>query len=282
MTIIERIESKNAKIQKLEALIERKRQSIAKATDSYRVEVLEREIEDRQKDILDLKKEIEELRPVLDAFLKKQDMIGDLRKVLGPFMDDLEKSWNEYDEHMLDIVTPGYERVCKEVREANYQNYFDQLASMSREEASEAYGPYAHSWYYKGISEREWDDERPYQKKSICRRYAEERTGEDIKRAMTNEFGVGYGKYIINFYDTKEKLLERFRKDNHTTVENLVLDLQNRIAYKVGEITDYSHLKVGMKALNGTVEGQLGTCRVESILAGGYNIQRLHVRVLVK
>ena len=53
-----------------------------------------------------------------------------------------------------------------------------------------------------------------------------------------------------------------------------------------GEITSWAgiHLEAGSycAVLNGYVEGKEGRARVESILAGGYNIQRLHIRVLVK
>ena len=68
---------------------------------------------------------------------------------------------------------------------------------------------------------------------------------------------------------------------NVRAAESLVMDLYSRINAITGEVTDWSYIEYNGGALNGIVHGQLGSVRVESILAGGYNIQRLHVRVLV-
>jgi hypothetical protein len=68
---------------------------------------------------------------------------------------------------------------------------------------------------------------------------------------------------------------------NVMAAEDLIMDLYNRINAITGEVTDWDGIHYGGKALNGEVHGQLGSVRVESILAGGYNIQRLHIRVLV-
>lgn len=65
-----------------------------------------------------------------------------------------------------------------------------------------------------------------------------------------------------------------------------VLDLYNRVKKATGEVTSWDNIRLtdgnGFPVLNGYVEGKEGRCRVESILAGGYNIQRLHIRTLVK
>lgn len=73
---------------------------------------------------------------------------------------------------------------------------------------------------------------------------------------------------------------------NERDADLLVMNLYLRVKDITGEITSWAgiHLEAGAycPVLNGYVEGKEGRAYVESILAGGYNIQRLHVRVLVK
>lgn len=61
-----------------------------------------------------------------------------------------------------------------------------------------------------------------------------------------------------------------------------VLDLVNRCYRVTGKITGYEDMSFRQGRLNGKVFGQNGTANVRSILAGGYNIQCLHVRTLVQ
>lgn len=60
-------------------------------------------------------------------------------------------------------------------------------------------------------------------------------------------------------------------------------DLVRRISEVVGEIQDASNLSIGDQngELNGIVKGSKGSAKVQTIGAGGYNIQVFHYRVLV-
>ena len=78
------------------------------------------------------------------------------------------------------------------------------------------------------------------------------------------------------------------RKRNHEYATAAVENLIARVEKAVGTPQGYSRLYVtkgnwmeGGSAINGYVSGDRGTVEVRSILAGGHNIQRLHVRVLV-
>lgn len=66
-------------------------------------------------------------------------------------------------------------------------------------------------------------------------------------------------------------------------VDSKRVDLYHRCSAVVGVITDATGLKSGKNgSINGIVIGEDGKAEVETILAGGYNIQCLHYRVLVK
>ena len=100
------------------------------------------------------------------------------------------------------------------------------------------------------------------------------------------EYTRAHNNYRKTFPITRENDLnqsdEYLYKKNEDTATVYMKDLVHRIKNKVGEITNLENIHFVGKALNGYVEGTLGKAYIDTILAGGYNIQRLHYRVLVK
>lgn len=90
-----------------------------------------------------------------------------------------------------------------------------------------------------------------------------------------------YSKHF-NILDMRNMSDYQLRKQSHRDAVNWVYDLKCRVEDYIGEIEKYEDIHFSNKALNGRVYGECGVVSVETILAGGYNIQRLHFRVLVK
>lgn len=75
---------------------------------------------------------------------------------------------------------------------------------------------------------------------------------------------------------------EQIKTDVERDVEYSIIELMNRVTEKVGKVTDASNLHYKNGVINGFIVGEKGKVRVETILAGGYNIQCLHIRTLLK
>ena len=110
-----------------------------------------------------------------------------------------------------------------------------------------------------------------------------DRIQSDYRELDYKEFSRKYTHADVMF---KGKSDEQIHDDNVQSAENLIIDLIYRVRKITGEITDWSDIRAtngtdGFTVLNGTVIGKEGIACVESITAGGYNIQRLHIRVLV-
>ena len=114
------------------------------------------------------------------------------------------------------------------------------------------------------------------------------------RREFTNRWGkldytdvkVRDGEYEwlrpYNNEQTLEEALRKLEKDldkEWSRKYDFIIERTNQI---VGVITDASNLKVGAKAdLNGYIIGTKGTAKVQTIGAGGYNIQCFHFRTLI-
>ena len=101
---------------------------------------------------------------------------------------------------------------------------------------------------------------------------------EDIKNLPYAELSKKYNGRHFEYTITDEEILKNVERE----ARYWVMDLAYRVADYVGTVTDWKGIRFDGKALNGLVVGTEGTANLETIVAGGYNIQKLHYRVLVK
>lgn len=164
------------------------------------------------------------------------------------------------------------------------QKYQDQLKMLELKESEFAQLPAILIQFRDNLIEK-WD---------MWDAWKQEQIKEDIKRVeklpyseyrlavreLQNKWGRGFRDF---YYLTKEQI----HKANVTAADSIVTNLVNRTKEICGTITDAQGLYLdsdnqGYLIINGIVKGEKGNARVESIGAGGYNIQRYHIRVLVK
>ena len=90
-----------------------------------------------------------------------------------------------------------------------------------------------------------------------------------------------YSAYQFAWHTSNDEIHKKNEKD----AEYFIIDLFNRVKEITGEVTNWEGIRLTMgntfPVLEGMVQGKEGKARVETILAGGYNIQRLHIRTLV-
>lgn len=137
------------------------------------------------------------------------------------------------------------------------------------------------------------ETEVPEMLKKMARELVEYWDKTDIERRdyMRERYKeLGYTEFIKNHsyrnYEFMQTSNDEIHVKNERDAKILVLDLYNRVKDITGPVKDWAGLYAtvgthGFTVLNGIVRGENGDAKVESIYAGGYNIQRLHVRVLV-
>jgi hypothetical protein len=119
----------------------------------------------------------------------------------------------------------------------------------------------------------------------------------ELHKQFRNEANGTYRQRARKLYETTSKhmasLMEEWhRSETFEKVLNELLDkemekkkqdLIKRVEKKGGKIVDSFYLTIGSNGgLNGYIICENKNVRVETIFAGGYNIQCLHYRVLVK
>lgn len=216
-----------AKLNKLQA----KLATLEKNTDEYRmvnfdVKYCEMDLKSATKKYEEKLKVLANWKEKLANAIKEEKEIPECFKV---FIENLAKSWDEYDKNKAKAVKKALK-------------LYEQWVAENR-----------------GV------------------RYLE-------KLNKAKELGCTDSQVDYYIYHTPADWHERNLKD----AKNLVKNLVNRVVKKVGEVTSWSGLYITQgnawegAVINGTVQGVNGVARVDSITAGGYNIQKLHIRTLVK
>ena len=169
--------------------------------------------------------------------------------------------------------------------QATLDKYQKQLAIEEAKNATLNELPESIKTFKSELIER-WDRYDEWKKNAIREQlksepdYFDREAYKEWRRNMIDRWGRNYrdAAYISS---------EDIHKSNVKDAENLILNLINRVTERVGQITDTQYLRLdrdnaGYSIINGRIIGTKGTVRIESIGAGGYNIQRYHIRVLVK
>lgn len=102
----------------------------------------------------------------------------------------------------------------------------------------------------------------------------------ESKKKLSERFSAS----IFNYDQySSAGFIEQLNKDLNNEVKCKRIELYRRCSAIVGVIGEATRLECGINgSINGVVVGDIGKARIETIFAGGHNIQVLHYRVLVK
>ena len=195
----------------------------------------------------------------------------------------------------IDHYKEDLRRIPKEIAEieAVVEKQKKQLAGEIAKEATFTTEIPERLIQYRDALIAEWDDFDKAKRQRLIDEYRRMEEEENVRRATegkrpggTEAYKAFIKKHRYAGYEFMYATDEEIHKSNEEDAKKLILNLINRVKDIVGEITDYSHLRVepgnqGFAVITGYVVGTMGRASVETILAGGYNIQRLHVRTLV-
>lgn len=247
-----------------------------------------------------------QLEKKLNALIKRGYDVSDLKAIKGNFGEsDVYWEVNDVEKKLDDIK--GAEKKLKEAETilANWQGKLDVELEKERflnDEAPQVILDFLNDWKQKAY---EWHIKRYEDFLIFAKKLREEEeelrkslqglTSRREQREKLKEHGLDFSSIeqrkrqfagatvlrMAGIYDEEQRLkwlesvLEEERKAK-------MLDLINRINTVVGAITDASKLEVNEKGnLDGFITGEKGKAKIETVGAGGWNIQCFHYRTLV-
>ena len=247
---------------------------------------------------------IEELNIKIEK--KKADIIK-RQNITLKFEEKLEKSTDDFDKRWLkgDIKTSNFKLKDLETQLENLYKQKEKLKTkfdIERipviEEFLEQWKVKSIEWYtqnYKSLLEyiteysnkqrqfEEWKREKNiynYNNKEAKEKEIE--LGIDYKTYM-NTMKMRFGGLTQKLYDNRKNWQQVLEKEIESEKNNKRVLFVSRVKEITGTITDATNLSIGGNGeINGLVIGEKGKAKVETISAGGWNIQCWHFRVLVK
>lgn len=275
--ITNRIEMAQAKIAKKENTIEKKLKLIdkkvaliEKTADENERRWLDFDVRSLKEDIERGRKEIAEIRASLDKYIAQKN--AELEKAASRNVKAIVDFLENWKRRMFDYYNLGLEP-CYKMK--------DELKALSKNlrnfryctpEYDEALKPY--------IALREEYN------LMVCGEFEEvefiNRWGRPDKKKV--KVAEGEWEYLRPYdcHDNYEQATAKLNADLRDEANRKYDFIIERVNAICGKITDATGLSVGAKGdLNGNIIGERGVAHVQTIGAGGYNIQCFHFRTLI-
>lgn len=222
----------------------------------------------------------ERIQKANEKITKKQGTIAKKQALIEKKTASLAKASDEYEIRSLNFdikyLAQDIARLEKEIPEIRktVEKYEKQLAGEIEKEALLTKTMPEEFRTLKNTLVEKWDA-FDLERKEFFRKKSEEMEYREFIRQYK------YSAYQLAWHTSTEEI----HKQNEKDAEHFIIDLYNRVKDITGEVTNWEGIRLTMgnnfPVLEGMVQGKEGKARVETILAGGYNIQRLHIRTLV-
>lgn len=188
---------------------------------------------------------------------------------------------------LLDFLTQ-WKNLAFQWHVKRYNDYLVMRDTLNAEAKREAYAlfqttPDAQDYAQRGIAPDKAFEYWYSRPTKVKENYLKEK-GLDWKtiKQRTEGFAGGTVMKMTTYYNENERLAW-LNKLLEQEKEAKLLDLINRIKDVVGDINSAEYLHIAPNGcINGRVDGTKTSAFVETITAGGWNIQCFHFRVLVK
>lgn len=207
----------------------------------------------------------------------------------------IEKSYNEhiaYCDNEIKYANNDLENQKRILQK--YQNEITKIENFENEKKIEVLVKFLEDWKTKTYK---WYMNNASLYIDLKRQY-KEKLNDHMKQFENLDFRTRYYKeqefnkqYYSNITAFTKEIVEYTNEINYEKLIKAIdeeairkyKDLVKRISEVVGKIENAKHLSIGEQngEINGIVIGSKATARIETISAGGYNIQCFHYRVLV-
>lgn len=235
--------------------------------DFFSINSKKEDIRSVTKKIQDMDERIEKLKADLrSAEAQQAFMDNEIPDVIKKFFEAWKQDsisffsnrYDEYHEFVQQLRTEEYAARREAVKTLPvYSKYADRIQSMSDYDFLNVYPRQPMESYLK---------ERSLDYNSISER----------KRSFAGPVVTAMCRY--NDPIQRQQHLEA---DMEREMRSRMLDLAQRIGEHVGKITDAQGLHIQNGEIAGVIFGEKGSATIQTIGAGGYNIQRFHFRTLV-
>ena len=188
------------------------------------------------------------------------------------YPDDLKEYKEKRDRLYFDILKETVKRLIAEDEENFYQKYC-----------------YGNDYKYNQIKEELLNNDYKLNNMSIYVNlvYFSYSNPNKVERdaryvRFLDEWNSQYGEGFFKAWISRKFDPDWLEKEIEEEKNNKLIDLMTRVSKVTGEIIDASHLSIKEGNLNGYIIGKDGNAEVETIGAGGYNVQVYHYRTLIK